>query len=373
MTAGAPITPRSRVREAAIGTALVLASLLIAFAGAEIGFRLIASSGKLLEWRNYVAERGTWEGRWRVMQPDEGLGYAPRAGFSGANHGLGSHVTFDADGLRVHRQGQPPPARTMPPILVVGDSYAMGDQVLDDETWPAHVEAGLDRRVLNGGVSGYGLDQIVLRAERLVPAFRPDLTILSFIADDVRRAEARILWGLEKPYFDIVDGALVLRNVPVRPPASGADAQPLDPVRRVLGYSLMADIVMRRLGLHAYWRRGQTSHIVPAHDRGEQVACLMMARLRRLGEVHGTRILVVAQYSPQTWLEEPFRREEVRVVANLLACARAQGLDTFDTFGAVEAAIRTHGFGHAYSGTHLTAAGNRLTADAVLRHLKGGG
>jgi hypothetical protein len=304
------------------------------------------------------------------MQPDEHLGYVPRPGYSGTDHGGGALFTFDSQGFRSHHRSGPSPSRVAPPILVVGDSYAMGVQVADDESWPAHLETALDRRVMNAGVPGYGIDQIVLRAEGLVAALRPDVMIVGFIADDVRRAEARILWGLDKPYFDIVGDALVLRNVPVKPPATLADGAPLDPVRRVFGYSFMMDVVMRRLGLSAWWRRGQASEVVPAHKDGARVACLLMKRLQRLGETYGVRILVLAQYSPQAWLRPWYMPDEAPIAAELLACAKASGLETLDTYAAVQAAVRAEGISGYYVDTHMNNRGNRLTATLLADQLR---
>jgi hypothetical protein len=45
----------------------------------------------------------------------------------------------------------------------------------------------MGRRVLNGGVTGYGFDQMVLRAEQLIAAHKPSVVIASFIADDKRQ------------------------------------------------------------------------------------------------------------------------------------------------------------------------------------------
>lgn len=47
-----------------------------------------------------------------------------------------------------------------------------GTAVGNDETWPADLERLTGRRVLYAGVRGYGLDQIVVRAERMVPELR---------------------------------------------------------------------------------------------------------------------------------------------------------------------------------------------------------
>src|SRR5262249_40680589 len=74
------------------------------------------------------------------------------------------------------------------PILAVGDSFVFGDQVSDDETWPALLERRLNRSVINGGVSAYGSLQAVLRAEQLLKQQQYSLIILSIlINEDLRR------------------------------------------------------------------------------------------------------------------------------------------------------------------------------------------
>lgn len=354
------------MRNALINTAVLLVSLVVGLIGCEIVVRLLSSSDKAWELRNYVADQEQWRGRWQTMRPDPLLGYIPRDGYAGTDHGYNVHMTFGTDGLRLHHQGKPP-AKMEPPILVVGDSYSMGAEVEDDESWAAYMEATLDRRVLTAGVPGYGIDQAVLRAETLVGKYRPDVLVVGLIADDVERARMRILWGLQKPYFEIADGKLVLRNVPLPEP----DPNPrLDLLRQVLGYSYLMDVVMRRLGHMAWWRRGQPSHVEPAHDYGEKVACLLMDRLASLRDQHRTKVVLVAQYSPQTWQSEDLRRKEVAVVQGVAACARARGIDTIDTFAAVAAAVRARGVAGTYTGIHMNPAGNRLTADLILNWLK---
>ena len=55
-----------------------------------------------------------------------------------------------------------------PLTLAAGDSFTFGDEVNDDESWPAALEQLTGRRVINAGVPGFGLDQAVLRAEQLM-------------------------------------------------------------------------------------------------------------------------------------------------------------------------------------------------------------
>jgi len=354
------------MRNVMVNALVMVVSVLLGFVGAEIGVRLLSGGGTMTEFRNYVADQEQWEGRWRTMRPDPQLGYIPRDGYRGDDHGYNIHMSFGADGMRLHHQGKPP-ATMAPPILVVGDSYAMGAEVDDDSSWPAYMQATLDRRVLNAGVPGYGFDQIVLRAEALVGRYKPDVLVVGLIADDVERARMRILWGLQKPYFEIDNGKLVLRNVPLAEPELDPK---LDPLRRVLGYSYLMDVAMRRLGYMAWWRRGQPSHVEPAHGYGEQVACLLMDRLAVLRDQHNAKIVLVPQYSPQTWEAEHFHRKEVAVLRAVADCARARGIDTVETYAAVASAVRARGISGSYVGLHMNPAGNRLTADLVLNWLK---
>ena len=174
--------------------ALVLVSLVVGLGLLELGLRastwswLFAWPNFVLDARKVLADRDSG----RTVH-DERLGYVPRAGYATAG------ITIEENGVR--RTG-PAPADGRAPILAVGDSFTFGEEVGDGETWPADLQRLTGRRVLNGGVSGYGFDQIVLRTEALAPLYRPEAIVVAFIADDIRRTEMRRLWSADKPYFD---------------------------------------------------------------------------------------------------------------------------------------------------------------------------
>src|SRR6185312_11444081 len=163
--------------------ALVLGSILFSLLVLELGVRAVNGDEQgawhaLVHWPNLVVQARTLS--W--ARGDNSRAVADtRLGFVG-------RPNYDAQSFRV----TPAPegvALDEPPILVVGDSYAHGDEVRDAEAWPAHLQALLHRRVVNAAMSGYGLDQMVLRAAIVAPDVKPAAIVLSFIADDARRAE----------------------------------------------------------------------------------------------------------------------------------------------------------------------------------------
>src|SRR5262249_51171910 len=114
---------------------------------------------------------------------DELLGYVPRAGFSASINAAGWHgdkLTIRNDGFRSNGSEPPPlPAE----VLVVGDSFTFGEQVSDNETWPACLERRLGRGVDNGGVSGYGTAQALRRASLKLAEKSYTTLVLSTLVD----------------------------------------------------------------------------------------------------------------------------------------------------------------------------------------------
>ena len=136
---------------------------------------------------------------------------------------------------------------------------------------------------MNGGVSGYGFDQIVLRAEQLAALERPAAIVVAFIADDIRRTEMRRLWSADKPYFVLDDGKLVLRGVPVPPRADPRTT--LSFWQRTLGYSYLFDFVLRRLDLLHDWFGDHVRAQAPG--AGEALSCRLAGRLAGLQKSAG--------------------------------------------------------------------------------------
>ncbi len=249
---------------------LAATSVLAVLGAAELGVRVFAprpaAQLALLDFRfRYPAE----------YHPQ--LGYVPRVGHHEPTV-WGVPVQVTPDGLRSNG-GPPPPGA---PLLAVGDSFTWGDQVGDAETWPAHLERRLSRPVRNGGVFGYGFDQIVLRAEALVPQVRPDGIVISVIGEDVARCQDSYRYG-PKPWFAIEGGRLAPRGVPV-------SRTPFPDPWAGLRWSRLADRVLGALLRERWWLPWR----VQEHERGLEVALLLVERLAQLEPP----VLLVAQWDP---------------------------------------------------------------------------
>jgi hypothetical protein len=347
------------VKDIAGRIALIAGSLLVGLILLELGIRLGQGHDGLTHWPNLVLEervRRSGDGR---MIYDARLGFVPRPGLS--NDGL----HYDDHGFRLSPVA-PTSASTAPltepPILVVGDSFAHGDEVSDGETWPARLQALTGRRVVNAAVSAYGIDQTVLRAESVVAEVRPAALILGFIADDVRRSEMSRTWGAEKPYFTLEDGRPVLRNVPV--PRSPRPQDTLSIWQRLFGRSLLVDFVLRRLGWQYEWAIDHVRVLSPRE--GEELLCPLMRRVADLR----LPTLVVAEYDSYVW-RDPGYAPVVRALSQkVLACAASAGLATLDMYEPMEDAVKQRGVAALYRVAHPGPDGTRLAAERIAAELE---
>ena len=279
---------------------------------------------------------------------DEKLGYAPIPGH------VETGVAIDADGCR--STGQVDGATAQPVILALGNSFTYGEDVADLEAWPAQLQRLLGRPVRNGGVSGYGFDQIVLRAERLGAVLEVALIVVGFIADDVRRTEFCRLWWRPKPWFSLAQGEIVLNGVPVpkprhRPPRWG--------VRRAHEALLgrLTPALQHAFGYH-----------VRAHRRGtgEAIGCCLTRRLAALQSATAAPVIVVAFYDGSAWLHQAHAAEQRRITGRILDCARRNGLGAVDSFATL-AALRDPRT--LYNPWHMNAAGHQAMARLIAAAL----
>jgi hypothetical protein len=335
---------------------LVVASVGVSLALLEVGYRVVIWGPQgLVNWPNLVHQRmGIGPGGDSCQYV-----YSPAIGWKSPANCASASFNSDGDGFR---RSASQASLAEPPILVTGSSFAKGDEVGDNEAWPAYLQDMIGRKVVNAGVSGYAFDQTVLSTEQLVPKVKPLLVIASFTPGDIRRAEMKIAWSRDKPFFTVKEGKLDLHNVPV-------PGKPGEPVRfplaaEWLGRFALAELVAGRLGLQRGWYFREVRG-APA-GTGETVACLLMRKLAALS----VPVVVMAQYSRNYWDDNGlYGTAHHRAVRKVLECAAAAGLIPFDTADTLKPAVDARGAGALYRTDHHSAEGNRVVADLVVREL----
>jgi lysophospholipase L1-like esterase len=134
---------------------------------------------------------------------------------------FGHSLTINSKGLRDREYPYQKPPGTMR-ILVLGDSYAWGYGVADNQVFSEVLEAKFEQtgskiEVLNSGVSGWGTDQEYLFLVDEGIKYAPDLVVLAFfVLNDMDDNSHSMQYGLYKPVFLNLD--LELANVPVPKP-----------------------------------------------------------------------------------------------------------------------------------------------------------
>jgi hypothetical protein len=119
-----------------------------------------------------------WEGR--LMAYDARLGTRAVPGGRGAEilGGVATPVRFDRDGFRVPFSDRGGAGVDRPLVAAVGDSFTFGSGVRAEEAFPWLVADALGGRVLNAGLPGYGLAEMLPAARDILSEHRPDVLLV---------------------------------------------------------------------------------------------------------------------------------------------------------------------------------------------------
>ena len=315
---------------------------------AELAIRI--KDGKF-EVANFIVEGQRWDRRW-ISEFDPVVGWIPRPGYAGSDNIWGREVTIGNHGLRSN--GLPREAGKNSCILAVGDSFTFGDEVADNETWPAQFESYSGVYIDNGGVFAYGLDQTILRLESLYRTNHYRFAIISFITDDINRLSARARDGAAKPYFVLSGDSLRLQNDPVPSPVSKGF------FRDLIGHSWLIHSLFSRLAPAAWFAITPSQ---PTTDPPDEISCRLADRVAAFSRSTGVEVLVIAQPGPG---EESSPRAD-----SLLNCARSRGVHVFSLFPSFSSVARSDpdGYRKMYR-DHMTPEGNLHVARELYRHMK---
>jgi hypothetical protein len=299
------------------------------------------------------------------------LGWISRPNFTK----LGFRLTTGEYGLRMTSDRIVPPQQGQ--ILVVGDSFGAGAEVLNGESWPAQLERRIGMPVLNGAVGGYAFDQIVLRAEELQPILKPSMVLVQTRLEyGISVDRMSIVSGTPKPYFMVENSKLVLKNEPV--PRLASRSRDIGWVRSVFGYSYLVQFVMTRLNELQWWvAPSMAIKFEMTESEADDVTCLLMHRLAQFRDQTGVKMALVVQYSALDGLTDKlsWQADHDRV----MSCAQRENLDIIDTLEATRDVYRKGGLA-AYQKLwvmhdnkrvygHMSPEGNRLVANLIYDHL----
>lgn len=347
--------PRARL-------ALVFVSAVLAFPALELGYRIHLHRPVLVldDWR-----AGRMEARAFGEQGayDPALGWVPKEDYEGDGYNtLDSGIRRNFCEKEVRTGG----------VLAVGDVFTNGGSEVDDgETWPAHLERITGTPVLNGGVAGYGVDQIILRAEQLLPQAQPKTLVVGLLEEAIARAGLSS-FGASKPYYTLNKGELVYYAPgPIRTGQEGQSGWTVT-TRSLLGHSAVLDMVLSRLA-PTYWYGKAGEQVTRAIDNDPVgVTCALLERLKRRADSDGARVLLLMQHAQRTVVERTEPGESAKKVA---ACAASMGIEVVDQFEALRSIVAAKpealadlyaqggGFGE------MSSEGNRHAAELLARAL----
>ncbi len=298
-----------------------LVLLVLLAAGGELGLRLaydrVEQITGAVRWRG--AGRSDERDGWDRYHPTRGWTNVP--GFTGGAD-LPFRVTINEQGLRAFEPTPKAPPTNAVRLAVFGDSCTFGEEVDDDQNLPHHLQRHLrPAEVLNFGVHGYGLGQMILRLEEEGFAFSPERVVLIItLPSDIFRAPEPHFFR-NKPAFVLEGERLRVANVPV-PRASRQPAW----------------------ARHSYllaWLFARAEPL-PRADTLERVLDTSRALLKRLRAACGKRDvgLTVVDIIAPTWIDS--RSDEPLVDRILEGMRRVQAEVGIDAIDAVPFLIDLH-------------------------------
>jgi len=148
--------------------------------------------------------------------PDSGLtspGLGSDQGQRRPRSGASSHAAREVSSQRSDNRS--------PRVLALGCSFTYGAACRAEEAYPFVVADQLGGSCLNAGVSGYGLTQMLLRGQQLIPGHRPDIVLVQYSPWLVDRAmspyASSTLGQKPVPYFFDDGGKLRITGPVFRP------------------------------------------------------------------------------------------------------------------------------------------------------------
>jgi hypothetical protein len=249
------------------------------------------------------------------------------------------------------------------PVLFFGDSFVAGATPIPYRIPQLLDGLSVDRSVLNYGVGGYGVDQIYLRFRKTAKDFDKPTILIGILTGDLDRGVLSFRTG-QKPYFDIIDDALVVRNLPILP-STRDYVKAYPPKIR----SYLARFILFRLEplISKEWSR----RWVDDDGTRRQIEHINKRLLRSFSEdaaANGMEIYTVLFYGEEDFSEQTWRERFLKATLDEV------GLPYFDTKACIldymkEANVQLIELFYQENG-HPNEKGNQIISDSLFDWLR---
>lgn len=289
---------------------------------------------------------------------------------------------INRDGGRVRGETLPRDFRWQPGLLwrvaVVGDSFTFGSEVAAEQAYPARLQAVLERdgpaRVLNMGVSGYGSDQILLKALHYALPLVPDLLVIGVHTPNYERASVGFFSYFKPDWAVDANGAVRRIDPPIPAPDEGfarvrAAVSPVSWLWNHFTYTRRRDKLKQDAAAQAAY-----------YQRTDAIIAHLLGQVAPRAQASGVRLLVV-QIPLGNVFHDPQRLQQARSdpeYTHALALYRRWGLEVVDLLEALPA---THALTEIHQRLylpragavvrgHFSPAGNQVVAELIAEHLR---
>jgi hypothetical protein len=259
---------------------------------------------------NNIVER-----RHTKYDPDLGWVNEPSINISDM-YGPGIYLRTNSQGFRNNHDISPAVPAGKARIICSGDSFTLGYGVDNDHAWCNRLSL-LDPRIetVNMGQGGYGVDQAYLWYKRDSAKIEHQVHLFAFITSDFHRMQSDSFRGYAKPLLDTVNGALVVKNVPIPKRDYSFPSIMQYYYKDSLGFLRTVDVLtraMRKIGLAGTDSRNTTQRKrVEKDEHTRKILHEIFEDLKNINEQRSSKLVLIylpdmdtlAGETPGEWTE----------------------------------------------------------------------
>lgn len=267
-------------------------------------------------------------------------------------------------------------------MLTIGDSYTLGFEVRQDQTYSAVLEKYLNRKglnceVINCGVGGFSNAEELVFLENEGIKYNPDVIILGFYVND-------LVDNIRADLYRLADGKLVLNKKVYLPGIKTRDFLNSFFIYRWLSQHSYLHNLLRTLASRSFskkllkkhlgeLRRSQESKPEDIESSGEQLAVAIVKRMYSIAKQHNIHFILLDIPSSRYSTEEP--KPSFPVLADSeysdVCDSYFNSLDVLKDYEGLVDLYQPHGMHHATEFTHALIG--KSLGDELLEKFSGVG